>query len=283
MFDLNNIISSAQDFKAQKILVYGPPGLGKTTFACTFEAPVLLRVEDGAAALDVPTFPELIKEYAELCDCINALHGEHQYKTLVVDSLDWLEPIIWAETCDRLTRAGMRTKTGEAITSIEQAGYGKGYVEADRVWRKIIGGFDSLRIKRGMNLVMVAHAEQKRIEPPDSDPYDRYQIKLHKRAWAIWQEWVDMLLFATYERSLVKTKDGGPGGEDKHRAKGTGNRQIYTDERPAFLAKNRWSLPHEIFIGQDKTWSGFHQALNTATGGRYPLPTNNHNPQEEAA
>jgi len=267
MFDLNSVTSSSADFTAQKILVYGPPGLGKTTFGCTFDAPILARVEDGAAALDVPTFPKLVATYAELCEVINTLHGEHQFKTLVLDSLDWLEPIIWAETCRRLTES-----TGHQVTSIEQPGYGKGYVEADKVWREIIGGFDSLRLTRGMNLVMIAHAEQKRVEPPDSEPYDRYQIKLHKRAWAIWQEWVDMLLFCSYERRIIKTKDGGKAGQDKHRAEGSGGRVIYTDERPAFLAKNRWSLPHKIHVGQDKTWSGFHQALHEATRGRYQLP-----------
>lgn len=267
MFDLNDVTSSAKDCKAQKILIYGPPGLGKTTFGATFESPILLRIEDGAAALDVPTFPKLVEDYSELCEAVNALHGEHSFRTLVVDSLDWLEPIVWAETCARLSAMSDRP-----VTSIEQPGYGKGYLEADRVWKEIIGGFDSLRLNRGMNLVMIAHAEQKRVEPPDSDPYDRYQIKLHKRAWALWQEWVDMLLFASYERRLVKTKDGGKSGDDKHRAEGSGDRVIFTDERPAYLAKNRWSLPHRIYIGQDRAWSAFHQALYQASKGRYALP-----------
>ena len=82
-----------------------------------------------------------------------------------------------------------------------------------------------------------------------------------------------MLLFTNYERNMRKTKDGGKSGDDKFRAEGTGERVIYTDERPAFLAKNRWSLAPKIRIGQDKTWAGFHQALNTATGGRYALPS----------
>jgi hypothetical protein len=161
---------------------------------------------------------------------------------------------------------------GKEIRSIEDLGYGKGYVEADLEWREILGGLDSLR-HHGMNVVLVAHSEVKRVEPPDSEGYDRYQIKLHKRAWALWQEWVDMLLFCSFERRLIKTKDGGLKGQDKHRAEGTGERVIYTDERPAFLAKNRWSLPSKIRIGQDKSWSGFHQALSEATQGRYAHTT----------
>lgn len=260
-FDINNIVSAAAEFRPQKILVYGTQGLGKTTFGCTFHSPILLRAEDGAGAIDVPTFPKLVETYTELCEAITALHGEHPFRTLVVDSLDWIEPIIWAQTCAQLE-----------IQTIERAGYGKGYVEADNVWRAIMGGLDSLRLNRGMTIVLVAHAEIKRHEPPDGDPFDRYQIKLHKRAWALWQEWADMVLFANYKRRLIKTKDGGKSGQDKHRAEGTGERVIFTDERPAYVAKNRWSLPHEIHIGQDKTWGAFHHALNVATNGKYPIP-----------
>lgn len=263
MFDLTNIVSASAEFKPQKIVVYGPPGLGKTTFGCTFEKPILLRTEDGANAIDVPTFPKLVESTEEMAAAFNALYsGEHGFKTLVIDSLDWAEGIIWKATCGRLE-----------IGSIEAAGYGKGYVEADSEWRWMIGWLDALRTQRGMNVVLVAHSEVKRVEPPDSDPYDRYQIKLHKRAWALWQEWCDMLLFTNYERRMLKTKEGKKAGDDKFRAEGTGERVIYTDERPAFLAKNRWSLPHKIRIGQDKTWAGFHQALNQATAGRYPIPS----------
>lgn len=261
-FDLQSITSTAGTFAPQKILAYGVQGLGKTTFGCTFERPILLRIEDGAAALDVATFPKLIESMGEIVEAIQALHGEHDFKTVVVDSLDWLEPLVWANTCARL-----------GIESIEKAGYGKGYVEADADWRLLMGGFDSLRLNRGMTIVLIAHAEVKNFQPPDGDPYDRYQIKLHKRAWALWQEWADMVLFANYRRQSIKTKDGGTKGDDKFRAVGTGERCLFTDERPAFLAKNRWALPHEIFIGQDKTWAAFHQALNQATGGKYALPS----------
>jgi hypothetical protein len=262
MFNMDSIVRSSDNFVPQKILAYGPPGLGKTTFGATFSDPILLRVEDGAAAIDVPTFPRLLETYSELVEAINSLHGDHAYRTLIIDSLDWLEPIVWAETCARLE-----------VDSIEAPGYGKGYVEADSVWREVVGGLDSLRLNRGMDIVLIAHTEVKRVEPPDSAAYDRYQIKLHKRAWALWQEWADMLLFTSYVRRLVKTKDGGKKGEDKYRAEGSGERVVYTDERPAFLAKNRWGLPPEIYIGQDKTWSAFHRALHTATDGRYKMPS----------
>lgn len=257
MFSLDDIRSTGGLFTPQRILIYGVQGLGKTTFGCTFEAPILLRTEDGAGALDVPTFPELVTRYQDLEAAIQALHGEHPFKTLVIDSLDWMEPIVWKDATDFL-----------GVEHIEDAGYGKGYVQADYSWRNIIAGLDSLRYTKGMNIVTVAHSEVKTHQPPDGEAYDRYQIRIHKRAFAIWQEWADMVLFCNYDRHMV----GDPKKGEKRRAEGSGDRVIYTAERPYYLAKNRWGLPPKIVIGQDKTWSAFHRALHEATNGAYRLP-----------
>jgi hypothetical protein len=252
MISLESITSSSV-WNPQKIIAYGVQGLGKTTFGCTFEKPILLRTEDGAAAMDVPTFP-MARSYNDIVEMIQALHGDHPFKTVVLDSLDWLEPLVWAQTCARL-----------GITSIEGVGYGKGYAEADSEWATLMGGFDSLRYNRGMTIVCIAHSEIKTFTPPDSPPYDRYQIKLHKRAWAKWQEWSDMTLFLNFEKRIVKNKD-------QVRAEGSGQRVIYTEERPSMVAKNRWNLPFQIDIGNDRTWNAFHAALADATNGKYINP-----------
>lgn len=257
-FDLSSITSAAAEWKAQKILLYGVQGLGKTVFGSTFETPILIRTEDGAGAVDVPAFP-LAATHADIVAIINTLHGEHNFKTVVLDSLDWLEPLVWAETC---RTAGHK--------HIEDFGYGKGYLAADEQWRFIMGGLDSLRLNRGMTLVLIAHAEIKTFQSPEVDPFDRYQIKMHKRAFALWQEWADMVLFANYKTRIEKAEAGF--NKEVKRGAGTGERVIYTEERPAYLAKNRWGLPPEIYIGQDKTWCAFHKALNKATSGRYEVP-----------
>jgi len=269
MFDLTSITKATETWSPPKVLLYGVHGLGKTTFGCTFESPILLRIEDNASAIDVPTFPRPANTFQDLCEAIQALHGEHPFKTLVVDSLDWMEPLVWTNTVSRLNESRERP-----LSSIEDMGYGKGYVEADADWRLIMGGLDSLRHIKGMQIVLIAHAEIKTFQAPDGDAYDRYQIKLHKRAWALWQEWANAVLFANYKRQAIKTKDGGSKGQDKFRATGTGERVLFTDERPAYVAKNHWSLPHEIYIGQDRTWGAFHQAMHAATGGRYAVPSN---------
>lgn len=260
MFDLNSITSASEVWKPQKIVVYGVQGLGKSLFGSTFNAPIFIRTEDGIGAIDVPTFPKVVSDFYELAEAVKALHGEHKFKTVVIDSLDWVEPIIWKKTCE-----------DHGKESIEEFGYGKGYVEADADWRYIMGGLDSLRLNKGMDIVLIAHAEIKTFNSPETEPYDRYQIKLHKRAFALWQEWADMVLFCNYKVDIAKSKEGF--NKEVKRGKGSGERIIYTEERPAFLAKNRWGLPPEIYIGQDKTWSGFHQAMSEATGGKYKINT----------
>jgi len=265
-FDLGAITRTGGQFSPQRILIYGVQGLGKTTFGCSFQSPILLRTEDGAGALDVPTFPTLATSYKDICDAIQALHGEHPFKTLVLDSLDWLEPLVLRKTCEEL-----------GIQRIEDAGYGKGYVAADDNWRYIMGGLDSLRNGRGMSVVVVAHSEVKTHMPPDGEAYDRYQIRIHKRAFALWQEWSDMVLFCNYDRRIV----GDPKKGEKRRAEGEGDRVIFTEERPYYLAKNRWGLPAKITVGQDRTWHAFHQALNTATHGAYAMPISDNSNQQE--
>jgi len=257
---LDQIKPANSVFPPQKILIYGISGIGKNTFASTFKAPVLLQIEDGSAALDIPAFP-LAATFQDVVDRIQALHGEHQFRTVIVDSLDWLEPLLWAACCEH-----------HGKESIESFGYGKGYVEVDRWWRHIMSGLDSLRHAKGMDIVLLAHSEVKHVEPPDTDPYDTFQLKMQKRAFALWQEYADMVLFLNYKINVQKTKTGV--NEERTRGIGTGDRVIHTTERPAWKAKNRWGLPDDILIGKDKNWKAFHEQLEAVTGGKYINPYN---------
>ena len=247
-------VTSSKTFSPQKVVVYGIPGVGKTTFAGTWPKPVLLRTEDGAGALDIPTFPQVARSIDDVRKAMNALlKGNHEFKTLVIDSLDWLEPIVWEEVC---REGGKR--------NIEDYGYGKGYVRVDEKWQRIQQGLDALRERRKMHIVCIAHAAAETFDPPDADPYQRYSIKLHKRARALWTEWAEMLLFLNYRAKVVRAD-----GAVKAKAYGSGERVIYTMERPAYQAKSRWPLPEEIFVGHDPQWVAFHDALTEASEGGY--------------
>lgn len=247
-------VQNSKKFEAQKVVIYGVPGVGKSTLASTFPNPIFLRTEDGAGALDVPTFPKIIETLQELDKAISALKdGQHDFKTLVIDSLDWLEPILWQYVCQQ---NGKR--------NIEDFGYGKGYTILDDVWRRVQGKLEKLRVSKGMNIVSIAHAAAVTFEPPDSDGYQMYSLKLHKRAAAIWTEWADMILFCNFKANVIAGQNGG-----KNKAYGDGGRVIYTSQRPAFVAKTRWPLPAEIYIGTDPSWAPFHEAFSTVTDGAW--------------
>lgn len=236
------------DSKPPRIILYGPHGVGKNTFASCAPKPVLINIEDGQpAGMVIDSFP-VAKSFGDVMDAIEALYSEeHDFQTVIVDSLDWFEPMVWAETC-------ARKKWG----SIEDAGFGKGYLEASDVWREFFDGINALRNDKGMTVIMTAHAEVKRFDSPETEPYDRYQIKLHKTAAALSQEYADMVLFANFKVSVTKTDAGF--NKKVTRGVGRGERVMYTEERPAFLAKNRHMLPPELPF----EWDALQGAIQAA-------------------
>ena len=214
-----------------RLLVYGVAGVGKTKLAASAPAPVFLQTEDGLGTLEAATFG-MLRSFTDVMEAIVSLYSEpHDFQTVVLDSLDWLEPMIWQATCDRQS---------PSWANIETPGYGKGYVAALDVWRDFLEGINSLRDERGMAVVLLAHADIKRFDSPETDPYDRYQPKLHSRAAALVQEHVDAVLFANYRISTIKSDAGF--GKKVVRGVSGGDRLLHTIERPAFLAKNRFGL-----------------------------------------
>ena len=221
-----------------RILVYGVAGVGKTTFAASAPKPVFVLTEDGLGTLDATAFP-LARSYGEVIDSLDALLLEdHDFETLAVDSLDWLEPLIWAQ----VARDG-------GVNSIEDFGYGKGYVAALDLWRAYIEKLNRLRDEKRMAIIQIAHSMIKRFDSPEAEPYDRYEIKLHAKASALVQEHSDCVLFANYRISTTKADVGF--NRRVNRAVGSGERVLYTAERPAFLAKNRYALPDSLPMSWD--------------------------------
>lgn len=215
-------------------LLYGVDGVGKTTFGAEAPKPVFICAEQGLGTLDVARFP-VPKDLDEVMAMVQLLIDEkHDHETLVVDSLDWLEPIVHATVCKKNNWA-----------SVEAPGYGKGYVAAIEEWLKLIRKLKALRAK--MNVVLIAHATIRTFTDPEQNvQYDRYQLKLSGQgaktdASAIWREAVDDVLFANFEIRVTQAGD-----QRKAKAFGDGERVIYTERRPAFDAKNRNNLPFKL-------------------------------------
>lgn len=241
---LQNLIRKSE-IKPPRVLIHGVAGIGKTTFSAMAPAPVGILTEDGMGTLECDHFP-LANTFDEVMASISALYSEdHNFQTVFVDSVDWLEPLVWAKVC-----AENKWK------NIEDAGFGKGYVAALEYWREYLEGLNALRNDKGMAVIQIAHTEIKRFESPETDPYDRYVIKLHSRASALLQEHSDIVLFANYRISTVKSDAGF--NKKTTRAVGNGDRVLYTSERPSFLAKNRYNLPDSMPLD----WNAFAAAMN---------------------
>ena len=235
--------------KPPRILIYGPQKIGKSSFGSLAESPVFVQAEDGLDNIVADAFP-LAKSFQEIMGNLQELATQpHDFKTVVIDSLDWMEPMIWAQVCQE-----HNVKTIEEVLK----GYGKGYVQALNVWREYIEAINYLRDEKRMTVVQIAHAHIKRFENPETDAYDRYEIKLHKSASSLVMEHSDIILFANYFVGIKKDADRSGQKEDdkRKRAIGSGERILYTEERPSFMAGNRYGLPAEIpFDKEGQYWS----------------------------
>ena len=237
-----------------RIVFYGPHGIGKTTLAAEFPNPVFIQTEVGTpGGVEIDTFGA-ISSFADVEDAFKALYSEeHDFQTVVIDSLDALEPLIWRQACDE---NGWKT--------IEDPGYGKGYVAAEDVWRRYLEAINAVRNERNMIVLQIGHCETTRFEPPGLEPYNRYQIKLQKRAAALISQEADVVAFANYDVAIKKT-DAGFNKKATH-AEGAGTRLIYTEERPAFLAKNRYAMPPQIVWRKGKAFADMAKYWPASTG-----------------
>lgn len=227
-----------------RILVYGVEGVGKSTLGADAPSPVFLAAEDGLAQLDVAKFPDP-KTWEDALAHITSLSVEpHDFKTLVVDTVDWLEPLLWQSLCLR----------GQC-PSIEEygGGYGKGYTAAVDEWRKFLSLLERARAK-GMHIVLLAHSQRKTEKNPEGADYDRYKLKINERAAGVLKEWVDCTLFARHEAFAVK--------EGKKAAKGvsSGARIMSTQWNAAYDAKNRYSLPEKLPLNWTDLWNAIKGA-----------------------
>lgn len=240
-FDLKSIRKN-DALSAPRIMVYGVEGIGKSTFGAGAPNPIFILTEDGLGSLGVNHFP-LATSSQDVMEAIATLYiKNHAFETVVIDSLDWLEAIIQREI--------------EQKYDAKDLAYGKGSVIAAERWREILDGLNALRNDKGMAVVLIAHTTIKRFDSPEVEPYDRYQPKLQERSNAVVREWCDAVLFANY-KTIVKKDDVGF-NQTNNRGISTGERLLFTSERPAYMAKNRYNMPENIPL----SWDAFASAIS---------------------
>lgn len=213
-----------------RLCIYGGHGIGKSTLASQFPTPIFISTEDGLDQLDVTSFPkaENIGEVAE--NIKNLIKEDHDFKTVVVDSVDWLvEPLISEDI----------KKSYDA----KDLAYGKEQMYVAESFREILEGLDILRKKKGMNVVLIAHATVVKYQDPRSDEYDRFAPKLPARCNALLQEWADVVAFAAFKVIVKSTETGF--NQKRTRGTTTGERLLHFIETPAFVAKNRYNCPED--------------------------------------
>jgi len=270
---LSGVISGKRT-RPRRVLVYGTHGIGKSTWAASSPKPIFLQTEEGLDDVGADRTP-LLLETADVARWLIDLSGpdQHGYETVVIDTLDWLEKLIWQATC---REAGK--------DSIEDFGYGKGYTVAIRRWEKLLAMLDGCKA-RGLNVVLLAHARVEKFTPPDGEAYDRWQPDLHKAASALVQEWADEVFFARVP--VYTSKDKADGGKQRVRAVGQGERIIYTSEAATHAAKRRIQLPDQLpleWSAYQAHWPNGQQqqaGANVATGDINGIVKDGHSKKKE--
>lgn len=214
---------------AKKVVLYGPEGIGKSTFASRFPQPLFVDTEGSTTNLDVNRLPKPTS-WEMLCQEVEyIIQNPALCRTLVIDTIDWAETLCIASLCAK-----------HGVNGIEGFGWGKGYTYLKEEMGRLLNRLSALK-DTGVNVLLTAHAQIRKFEQPDElGAYDRWELKLGKQTCPIVKEWADLLLFANYKTVTVAVdKDG-----NKHKAQG-GRRVMYTSHHPCWDAKNRFGLPDE--------------------------------------
>ena len=243
------ILKGKQTSSVRRVMLYGVHGVGKSTWAAQAPDCLFLNVEDGLSDIECDSSEHI----TSLADFMQALEwvaaGDHSYKWLAIDTLDHLEQLIWNHLADM-----------DGVESIADIGFGKGFKRALKLWSEIQKALDYIRKTLSCGTIALAHAAVKRFDSPEMDAYDRYQPALHDSASALWQEWSDEVLFASY-RTFVRKEEQGF-GKERAIGVGDGERYLRTRETAAVVAKNRLGLPDEMAC----EWSAYASHLGNIAG-----------------
>lgn len=237
---------------AQKVVFYGPEGVGKSTFASNFPDPLFIDTEGSTKKLNVKRLPKPTS-WQMLIDETKYVIQTKPCKTLVIDTADWAESLCTESVCARYGHNG-----------VEDFGYGNGYTYVREEWGRFLNLLQDVVDIANINVVLTAHAIIRKFEQPNEmGAYDRWELKLGKKTTGqtapITKEWADMVLFANYKVFSVAVDDKGK----KHKAQG-GQRVMYTTHNPCWDAKNRDGLPEELPLDYSKIAHIFNGAAQNS-------------------
>jgi len=224
--------------KPDKGVLHGIAGIGKSTLASKMPNPLYINADDRLDFLDVMALPvphdiDTVIEQLEWVE-----KEKHDFKTLVIDTLDSIEPLIYR-----------RVVKDNNWTDEQAAKYKRWLNAAATWWYKIQGLVDRCREKRGMNVLIICHTKIMNFQNPTGDDYMRYVLGLQGEICpAMWTKWADTVMFATYEEITLQK----PEEAKKGKAATTGERIVHTTWSPAWEAKNGFGLPETIPLSWDE-------------------------------
>ena len=231
-----------------RVFLLGVEGIGKTTFGANAPRPLFITSEDGLSEFNKieRCSPD---SWEEITGVVGELLSQDKidYKSLVVDTSDWMERMIYDWVCKDASTDDINKAYG---------GYGKGHDRATSELVVFLRQLDQLRQKHKTRIIILGHVHIKAFTDPAGEAWDRWEAKGNKKFAGVIREWSDSVLFATRDVHKIKRADGSG---DK--AAG-GERVIYTTWHPGFDAKNRKSLPSKLPL----SWEAFEAAENS-TGG----------------
>ncbi len=227
------------------MVLYGPEGIGKSTFAAQLPQPLFIDTEGGTRHLDVQRFAERPSSWTQLLEQVKYVQSHPEVcRTLVIDTADWAEALCVRHICDKAQLGGL-----------EDFGYGKGYVYLQEEFARLLQLLTDLAEGRGVNVLLTAHAAMRKFEQPqEMGAYDRWELKLSKKVAPLVKEWADLLLFANYE--VITLTDTN----SKRKTATGGERVMYATHHPCWDAKNRHGLPDKLPFA----WAAIAQIFEAA-------------------
>ena len=242
--------------KEARVILYGPPGVGKSTFGADSTKPVFITTEDGVDNLPVDQFPKA-KNWEELLANVRKVATEkHEYKTAVVDGLNGMVDLCNADVCNTLYGGQWEPVRGkEGFLS-----FYRGYKASAEETRKMTAILDACRA-RGMMVILLAHMGLHNVKHPTGGEYTKFAPDVYKDIWAVYSAWADIVLRADYEYAIIPPE----GGKGKGRAIGTQTRVMFAQGSAAEDAKCRvgYELPDQLPLSFDAFKAALGQGGDT--------------------